>query len=156
MYLMLKLLHVASVVAFLGNITIGVFWHALAKRTRDPKVLAFTMDGIIQADRWVTNPGAIGIVVAGVAMALLGPYSLLRTDWILGGIVLISVSGGIYGMRLVPLQRKLRDLAAEGARSGAFDFARYEVLARQWELWGAISLATPILALVLMVLKPGR
>ena len=51
MYLVLKLLHVAAVIAFLGNITTGLFWHRHAARTRDPKLLAFTMGGIIRSDR---------------------------------------------------------------------------------------------------------
>ena len=51
MYLALKLLHVVAVIVFLGNITTGLFWHAHAARTRDPKLLAHTMDGIIRSDR---------------------------------------------------------------------------------------------------------
>src|SRR5881628_593152 len=46
MYLALKVLHVMGVVAFLGNITTGLFWHAHAARTRDPKLLFHSMDGI--------------------------------------------------------------------------------------------------------------
>lgn len=38
MYPLLKLLHVIAVIAFLGNITTGLFWHAHAARTRDPKL----------------------------------------------------------------------------------------------------------------------
>ena len=33
MYLLIKLLHVIAVIAFLGNITTGLFWHAHAART---------------------------------------------------------------------------------------------------------------------------
>ena len=70
MYLALKLLHVVAVIVFLGNIFTGLFWHAHAARTRDPKLLAHTMDGIIRSDRWFTLPGVVVIIAAGVFLAV--------------------------------------------------------------------------------------
>ena len=35
MYLPMKLLHIVAVIAFLGNIATGLFWHVHAARTRD-------------------------------------------------------------------------------------------------------------------------
>lgn len=154
MYFTLKLIHIAAVVLFLGNIITGLFWHALAVRTRDPRLLAFAMDGIIRSDRLFTMPGVIAIIAAGVALAVVGRLPLLGTGWILWSIVLFGVSGALFGMQVVPLQRKLRALAEAGARSGEFDFAAYMALARRWELWGGLALATPLAALALMVLKP--
>jgi uncharacterized membrane protein len=60
MYLLIKLLHITAVIAFIGNIAAGRFWHAHAARTRDPKLLAHTMDGIIRSDRLFTVPGVVG------------------------------------------------------------------------------------------------
>lgn len=154
MYLVLKLLHISAVIAFLGNITTGLFWHRHAARTRDPKLLAFTMGGIIQSDRVFTIPGVIGIIVGGFAAAIHGKLPLLHTPWILWAIILFSISGIVFSVRLVPIQRQLRDMAAEGAKSGTFDYALYHALTRRWELWGAVALGAPLGALVLMVLKP--
>jgi uncharacterized membrane protein len=70
------------------------------------------------------------------------------------GVVLFGVSGALFGMRVAPLQRELRDIAETGERVGEFDFVAYMAVARRWELWGGLALATPLLALVLMVLKP--
>lgn len=155
MYFTLKLIHIAAVVIFLGNIITGLFWHALAARTRDPKLLAFTMDGIIRSDRLFTMPGVFVIIGAGVALALLGGFPLLGTGWILWSIVLFGVSGALFGLRVVPLQRELKALAEAGAAGGAFDATAYLALARRWEAWGALALATPLAALALMVLKPA-
>jgi uncharacterized membrane protein len=138
-----------AVVAFLGNIAIGVFWEAHAARTKDTRLIAHVMEGIIRADRWFTNPGALLIVVFGVAAAIVGHLPIMRTHWILGGIVLMTVSGAIFGMRLVPLQRRM----LEAARAGDLD--GYERHARPWKFWGAIALIAPLLAMVLMVLKPA-
>ena len=149
-----KLFHVASVIAFLGNITTGLFWHAHAVRTRDAKILAHTMDGIIRADRIFTLPGVFGIIAFGVATAMRQHLPILGTKWILWTLVLFAVSGVAFMARVAPLQRELRSVAAAGAQSGSFDAARYHVLTRQWEIWGAIALLTPLAGLALMVLKP--
>ena len=155
MYLLLKLFHVTAVIAFLGNITTGLFWHAHAARTRDPGFLAHTMDGIIRSDRLFTVPGAIGIIISGVAVAIYAHLPILRTGWILWTLILFSISGFIFTFRVAPLQRQLRALAEAGAQSGAFEYARYHALAVRWEVWGALALLTPVGGLVLMVLKPS-
>jgi uncharacterized membrane protein len=155
MYLLLKFLHISSAIAFLGNVTTGLFWHAHAARSRDARLLAHTMDGIIRSDRLFTIPGVIGITTAGIALALYGHFPLLRTGWILWTIVLFTFSGIVFSIRVAPLQRQLRDLAATGARDGGFDFERYRALARRWEIWGAVALLTPVAGLALMVVKPN-
>jgi uncharacterized membrane protein len=154
MYLILKLLHVIAVILFLGNIATGLFWHAHAARTRDPKLLAHTMDGIIRSDRLFTTPGVLGILAAGVALAIYGNFPMLRTGWILWTLVLFAISGAIFGMRIAPMQRQLRAMAERGV-SGSFDYAQYHALAVRWELWGAAALLTPAVGLALMVLKPS-
>jgi hypothetical protein len=35
------------------------------------------------------------------------------------------------------------------------DWGRYDKLSASWKLWGIVALAAPLLAMVLMVLKPG-
>jgi uncharacterized membrane protein len=155
MYPWFKLLHVAAVIAFLGNITTGLFWHAFAARTRDPRILAHTMSGIIASDRIFTIPGVVVIMVGGIASAILGNFPILRTSWILWTLVLFTISGIAFMARVVPLQRQLRGMAEAGAQSGKFDYAAYHALAKRWELWGAVALLTPLGGLVLMVLKPN-
>ena len=155
MYLWLKLLHVVSVIAFLGNITTGLFWHAHAARSRQPALLAFTMRGIIRSDRLFTIPGVLGIIITGVGTANIGRLPILGTGWILWTLVLFSISGLVFMIRVAPLQRQLLTTAETGAQSGSFNYLDYRALARRWEVWGAIALVTPLAGLVFMVLKPG-
>jgi uncharacterized membrane protein len=138
------------VIAFLGNIATGLFWHAHAARTRGP-----VLDGIIRSDRIFTVPGVIAIVVTGFVAAILGDLPILRTGWIFWAIVLFSISGLIFALRVAPLQRQLRDLANAAIQSGTFDYAGYHARAIRWELWGGVALLAPLGALVLMVLKPS-
>ncbi len=155
MYLLLKLLHIAAVIMFIGNISTGLFWHRHAARTRDPRLLAHTVEGIILSDRLFTIPAVIIIVITGVLAAIQGHLPLLRTGWIAWPILLFTLSGLVFMFSVVPLQRQLRDIARAGAASGAFDYAQYHARALRWEYWGAVALITPLAALVLMVLKPG-
>jgi uncharacterized membrane protein len=155
MYLWLKLLHVVSVIAFLGNITTGLFWHGQAARSREPSLLAFTMKGIIRSDRLFTIPGVFGIIITGVGTATRGHLPIMRTGWILWTLVLFAISGLVFMIRVAPLQRKLLTLAETGAASGSFSYAEYHALALRWEVWGAIALVTPMVGLIFMVLKPA-
>ena len=155
MYLWLKVLHVLAVVMFLGNITTGLFWHAHAARTRDPRILAHTVAGIIRSDRFFTMPSVLVIIASGVAAAMTGDLPILRTGWILWTLVLFGISGAIFMSRVAPLQRRLHEIAEAGARTNAFDYSAYRAVAVRWELWGALSLATPLAGVVLMVLKPA-
>ena len=108
-YLGWKLLHVAAVVIFLGNISTGIFWAARAHRTRDLRLIASTFEGVIRSDRWFTIPGVIGIIAGGVGAAMSGGVPILGTGWILWSIVLFAISGLAYGM-VAPLQRKIAHL----------------------------------------------
>ena len=155
MYLGLKLLHIVAVIMFLGNITTGLFWHAHAARTRDPRLLGHTMDGIIRSDRFFTIPGVVVIIVGGLGSAIVGGYPILGTSWILWSLVLFAVSGLVFVTRVAPLQVRLRDFAQAAVDRGSFDWPAYRRLAQAWERWGAVALLTPLAALVLMVLKPS-
>lgn len=155
MYLPMKLLHIVAVIAFLGNIATGLFWHIHAARTRDPRLLAHTMDGIIKSDRLFTIPGVVVIITTGIIAAIVGGLPLLRTGWIMWTLALFAISGLAFMAFVAPLQRRLLALAQAGSGAGIFDYAGYAVVARRWEIWGAVALLTPAAGLVLMVLKPA-
>lgn len=152
--LILKLIHIAAVVLFLGNIITGLFWHAHAARTRDPQLLFHVMDGIIRSDRWFTLPGVIVITTSGILTAIRAGLPIFGTHWILGGLVLFALSGILFGARVAPLQKQLRS-AAQAGLHGPFDYAHYHRIARAWELWGAAALLLPLGSMALMVLKPS-
>ena len=155
MYLWLKLLHLLAVVAFVGNIVTGVFWHRHALATRDARLIAHAMDGVIRSDRLFTIPGVVIIIGSGVLAAMQGGFPILRTGWILWALALFGISGAVFMARLGPLQRRMRDFAQAGAAAGNFDLAAYERLSRQWDVWGAVATIAPLIALALMVLKPA-
>lgn len=154
LYLLLKTVHIVAVVMFLGNITTGVFWKEHADRTRDARLIAHAIAGIIRSDRLFTIPGVLLITIAGITAAIIGHLPLLRTGWILWGIVLFSLSGVTFGARVAPLQRQMLKLMEAGAASGTPDWTAYQALSRSWAFWGAVALLLPLAAMFLMVFKP--
>jgi uncharacterized membrane protein len=84
------------------------------------------------------------------SVASKGGLPILRTGWIFWSVVLFIMSGIAFSARVAPLQKQLFELA----QAGEFDWSRYRVLSKAWEWWGAFALLTPVVAAVLMVLKP--
>ena len=152
MYQVLKLIHVAAVILFLGNIITGLFWKAHADRTRDVRFIAHTMHGIIRSDRWFTIPGVIVITITGVLAAIKAGLPLLRTGWIFWSLVAFSVSGIVFAWRVAPLQKEILTLTTSASES-PFPWDRYRSKSLHWEIWGFVATVTPIIAVVLMVLK---
>lgn len=152
MYLLLKTVHVIAVVAFLGNISVGIFWKTVADRSRNPAIMLHTMKNIILADRLITVPSIIVLFLAGIVAAMNGHLPILHTGWILWSLALFIISGIAFG----PLSRTQVRLvtAAEEMVADPSASARYDQLSGTWNVLGLIALGAPVVALVLMVLKP--
>jgi uncharacterized membrane protein len=148
MYLIFKALHVFAVIAFLGNITVGLFWKNFADRTKDPAIMAHTIDGIIRADRIFTIPGVVFILIGGIGAAVVGSIPILSTGWLLWSIVLFVISGLAFG----PLARAQRGMLTAVK---ANDMPLYHRLSRHWDIYGSIALIAPLIAVALMILKPA-
>jgi uncharacterized membrane protein len=155
MYIALKILHVAAVVVFLGNLVTGILWKLHGDQTKDPVIIRHTIAGLIRADRWFTIPGVVLILIGGFGAALIGGLPLLRTRWILAGIILFAISGLAYTRQVVPLQRQMLAVASSGVEGGGrFDWDKYRMLTRRWNVWGTIALIAPVLAMIGMIAKP--
>ena len=149
-----RLLHVLAVVLFLGNLVTGLFWAAHANRTRDPRLIGHAFAGIRRADSWFTLPGAVGIVVGGVAVAIRLELDVLATGWVLWGV-------GLFGIGLVVLvtvrARLQKDIAEELAGlddGGDVAWGEHELLYGYWRTWTLIAIVAPLLAVLLMVYRP--
>jgi uncharacterized membrane protein len=152
-YLLLKSLHVLSVVLFLGNIVTGVFWKFHGDHVGTLPARAQALEGVIRSDRWFTMPGVFAIIITGVWMALNAHLPLLGTKWILWSLILFGISGASFSVFVAPLQKKLLANVRAGI-AGNWNQAEYRKLSRSWELWGAVATLAPVIALFLMVTKP--
>lgn len=151
-YSIWKLVHIVGVVIFLGNITTGLYWAWLSHRQGEFQHIARTFAGIIKSDRWFTMPGVYAILIGGFGAAIEGEIPILRTGWILWPSILFAVSGIIFAIYVVPLQKKIERFVTDNPKSDAA-WKAYSGLYRRWEIWGFVAWTAPVIALVIMVLK---
>ncbi len=149
----LKLIHLVAVMIFLGNIVTGLFWMHIAVKTMDLKIITFTMKGIIKADKYFTIPGVIIITAGGILAAIYGHFPILRTGWIFWSIILFSISGFAFALKVAPLQKEIYSLTFSKGASNDFNWNNFNKVYLQWEIWGLIALLTPLAAFVMMILK---
>lgn len=142
-----------SVVIFLGNVITGLFWMHWAVKSGDLKIIHHTTRGIIRSDIYFTIPGAIIITISGLLIAMEANIQVLRIGWILWPIILFSLSGIVYFLRVVPLQKKISKLTNHSGNDDNFDWDHFRRIYRSWDGWGIISVLTPLGAFVLMLLK---
>ena len=147
-------LHICGVIVFFANFVAAFFWRSRAERTDDPRVLAYTYDTLNAGDLWLTPASVMAIVASGVGAALQAGLPILGTPWVLWSIVGFSVSGLVFGVRVLPLQRALAAQAKEGVRSGRFDVERHRRMGRAWALWAHVSFLAAAASVPLMVFKP--
>lgn len=152
-YSYLKLIHLIAVMIFLGNIVTGLFWMSIAVRTKDLKIINFTMKGIIKADRYFTIPGVLIITAGGFLAAISGHFPILRTGWILWSIIMFSISGLAFAFKVAPLQKKIYNLTLNKEQMADFNWEGFKKIYVKWDIWGLIALLTPLAAFVMMVLK---
>jgi len=152
-YSLLKLLHLAAVIIFLGNIITGHFWMHIALQTRDVKIILHTVKGVIRSDRLFTVPGVILIITAGLLAAISGSLPVLRTGWIFWSIILFSISGFVFTLKLVPLQKKIYNLIVSQDVLNDSEWLFLKKVYLDWVIWALIAMAVVAGALVMMILK---
>jgi uncharacterized membrane protein len=148
-YLIFKLIHVLAVIFFVGNIVISILWKIHGDKSGDPQIIAHTMRGIILADKIFTMPSVGILILAGFGAAGIGFLPVFETGWILWGLILVIISGIAFMTKVVPLQKELLRIAG----SDNFDKEKYKAVSKQWNLWGIAATASPVIAVILMVLK---
>lgn len=149
-YLLFKVIHLLAVVAFLGNIVTGLFWMKWAYKSNNTGYMQHAVSGIIASDKLFTIPGVIILTTGGIAAAVKGGLPLLSTGWIFWSLILFSLSGLFFTVRVAPLQKKMKQYLETGSN---YQQQQFKGIMKQWEFWGALALVTPLIAFFLMILK---
>ncbi len=147
MYLLLKWLHVlAAIVALGANVTYGIW---IARASRNPDALPFTLRGIKFIDDGVANPAYGLLLVIGLLMVFVARMPL-TVPWLLTGLFLyvVVVLVGLVGYSPV-LKCQIQLLDKEGYKS-----PRYLAVARRGMILGGILGMLVIVIVFLMVVKP--
>lgn len=147
------LLHVFGAILFLGNIIVSAMWMTNAKRTEDPAVLYYASRMVMRADGIFTIPGVLLLIIPG--LLTVGPWGgFPGASWAEVSLALVILSGLIWSIALLPLQRRMVAMTRESVelRVGLNE-GFYKLLAR-WSMWGGIATLLPLVALYFMVFKP--
>lgn len=152
-YFHFKFLHLLSAVLFLGNLIVSAMWKLQADRSGDAAVAAFAARLVARTDKLFTGPAAFVVLMTGGMLPTAGGYGFGGQGWIHAGATAFVLSGLIWLIVLIPIQRKQSAMAAT-FESGAQIPAEYQALTKRWAKWGGIATLLPIVALALMVYRP--
>jgi len=153
MFLFLKLLHILGTVLFVGNIITAALWKVRADASGNLHAIAYAQRGVMFADYVFTAPGAALILVTGLWMADLSDRNILQTGWLFTALILLIVSLLIWLFELLPVQRRLTQIADQAVRAGQLDPV-FKALTARWTIFGIIATLLPLVNVYLMVFKP--
>ena len=142
--------HILAVVIAFGVVFAYPVIDAQVRRASPGDLAALHRLHVVIARRVVT-PAMTVVLVAGLYLATRDPWSL-GDPWISATFAILFVLFGLTGAVLVPTDQRLADLAE---RDGGAPSADYEREARKAAIFGAIALLLVVVAIFLMVAKPG-
>jgi len=151
-YVVLKWLHIVSSTLLFGT-GIGSAWYMLfANVSRDVRAIAVVSKYVVVADWLFTATTAILQPATGFYMIHLAGYPL-TSAWIMWSIILYVIAGACW-LPVVWLQIRMRDIAAEAARTDTPLPALYWRYFSIWVTLGVPAFAAFIVIFWLMVAKP--
>ncbi len=150
-FLVLKYLHILSMVVLFGT-GLGTAWYKwMADRTGNVSHIAIMNRQVVLADWLFTTPAVIFQPVSGIWLALLLNYSLL-IPWLAISVGLY-VLAGVCWLPVVWLQMRMRDLATQADDNGHELPPLYWKYARTWFWLGVPAFAAMLAVVFLMVFK---
>jgi uncharacterized membrane protein len=155
-YVYFKLIHIAAVVVYLGNMISSLFWMHNAVKSGEVPIINHTLKSIKKSDGLFTIPAVIVITASGFLTAIYGHFPILRTGWIFWSLVLFSFSGLAYSFRIVSLQNNLFLHTQQFSNATEFNLFDFQKKYKAWQFWLWFALITPIIAFVLMTIKTPR
>ena len=99
----------------------------------------------------VISPAMVVVLVAGLYLALQEPWSL-DDPWISATFAILIVLFGLMGAVLTPADRRLAELAESSGDEAGADYERER---RRADAFGGLALLLVVVAIFLMVAKPG-
>lgn len=152
-YVFVKWIHILSS-TFLFGTGIGSAWYMLfATLSRDVRAVAVVSRHVVLADWVFTATTVIVQPATGFYMVHLAGYPL-HSAWIMWSIALYVLAGACW-LPVVWIQMRMRDLAAEAARTQCALPPRYWHYFRIWVALGVPAFIAFVAIFWLMVAKPA-
>ena len=147
LYEILKFLHVAASILWLGGAFAVVFLGILADRARDTARLSAVIQQVTVIAPRIFVPGTVVVLVLGLLLIWVG--NLAWEAWTLLGLLGILVTGSLGAFVLSPLAERAKETFAEGREAEALGHCRRCLSIARFDL-------VMLFAIVyLMVAKPG-
>jgi len=150
--LTLKLVHVLGAAVLFGTGLGIAFFMYMAHRTGNAATIAATGRTVVIADALFTATAVVVQPVSGGLLAWVIGYRLWES-WIVASLALY-VMVGLCWLPVVAIQIRLRDLAAQAARTSVPLPAAYHRLFRIWFWLGWPAFLGVIAIFALMIWKP--
>ena len=142
-----KFLHILGVVLMVGNVITTGFWAHWALSRREQALAIFASSAILKADLWLTITGGGLMIVPGIGLLHLLKLDVLKTPWLMNGIIALVVSTLVWLVFLLPDQFRMRRQAREG------DMEALRQTYKRWSILGWGATAPLIYAIWVMVVK---
>jgi hypothetical protein len=156
LYSIVLLIHILAAVAAFGVMFVYPLLDQVVRRF-NPASLPALHEAQIQIGRRIITPAMIILFLAGLYLAL-DRWTDLSGAWYSAAGVIIIVLLGLEHAFFVPTARRLRDLAKRDFEAGGGTVtlsAEYEALHRRLAMVGGLATLLVLIALFLMVVKPG-
>jgi uncharacterized membrane protein len=150
-------LHITAVVVGFGATFAEALFFPVAVKA-GPQYLPLVHRLQIAINRTLATPALVIVLITGIYQVSEGGYSF-GDAWISASFVIIIALGGLLGGYFIPSDRRLgamveREVAAAGG--GPVTLSEdYQRAARQQGIFGAVAGLLIVVAIFLMVVKPG-
>jgi uncharacterized membrane protein len=149
--------HVTAVVIGFGATFAESITFPVAMRL-DPRHLPYVHRLHLAINQRLATPALVVVLATGIYQAADGPYSM-SDAWISASFLIVIALGALLGAYLIPADRKLgamveAELAAAGSGPVTLS-AEYQRRARTVGMAGAAAGVLVVIAIFLMVAKPG-
>jgi len=149
--------HITAVVVGFGSTFAEALMFPVATKL-SPRHLPYVHRLQLAINQYFASPALVLIIVTGIYQVIEGNYSF-GDPWISATFVIAIVLGGLNGGYFVPEDRRLgpmveRDLAVAGDGEVTLS-AEYQARAKREGMVGAFTGILIVVAIFLMVVKPG-
>jgi uncharacterized membrane protein len=146
-------LHITAVVVGFGATFAESLTFPVAMKL-DQRHLPYVHRLHLAINQWLATPALVLVLATGFYQAAEGDWNLGK-PWISASMAIVLIIGGLVGGFLVPADRRLAAMAERELGAGDQVSADYQRQARTTGLVGALAGLLVIVAIFLMVTKPG-
>lgn len=150
----LLFLHVVGAILLFSTYITAFTTRALAEPTRDRAILAHVYRVMNRLDLFVTPAASLLLLASGFTLAGQTGIPILETRWLAWSLVLFCLTGILFAVGALPLQRRIEQLLEnDPERDDDVDgwWVAYDRLSRRWLALAGTSFILTVGILYLMI-----